>query len=62
MYFTDVVIYLKSAVSAVTEGSNYAVNITVEPTTLMASFDVILQTYSCGGCTAANCKEKQLIK
>ena len=57
LYFTDVIVNLQSQVSAVTEGDTYVVNVSVEPTTLMASFDVIVQTYSCGGCNGANCKQ-----
>ena len=51
---------LQSQVSAITEGDTYLVNVNVEPTTLMASFDVIVQTYSCGGCNGANRKRRYL--
>ena len=52
LYFIDVIVNLQSGVSAVTEGSDYLANITVEPTDLEANVDVIVQTYSCG----ADCK------
>lgn len=56
MYYTDAIVTLRSQVSAVTEGSRYVASVSVKPTTLMASFDVIVQTYSCSGCSAANRK------
>lgn len=58
-FLTDVTVNLQSQVSAVTEGTNYTANINVinvEPTTLMTTVDVIVQTYSCGGCKGANRK------
>ena len=60
MYFTDVTVNLQSNFSAVTEGNSYVVNVSVEPTTLMERFDVIVQTYFCGGCNGANCKQQPL--
>lgn len=60
MYFTDVIVNLQSQISAVTEGSSYVVNVSVEPTTIMASFNVIVQTYFCGGCNGANRKQQPL--
>ena len=56
MYFADVIVSLLSQVSAVAEGNDYTVNVSVEPTTLLANFDVIVQTYPCGGCNGANRK------
>lgn len=59
IYFTDVTVNLKSEVSAVLEGEHYVANVSVEPTTLLGrktTFDVIVQTYTCGGYIAADCK------
>ena len=60
MCFTDVTVNLQSQISTVTEGSTYVFNVNVEPTTLMASFDVLVQTYFCGGCNGANRKSQFL--
>ena len=61
-YYTDVTVTFHSQVNAVTEGNSYVVHIGVEPTTLMASFDVIVQTYSCGGYSTATRKRYLLVK
>ena len=57
---TDVTVNLKSQVNAVTEGNSSVANVSVEPTSLMANFVVIVQTYFCGGCSGANRKEEPL--
>ena len=56
-----VTVNLQPQVSAVAEGGTYVANITVEPTTLMATFDVIVQTYFCDGCNGANRKQQYLL-
>ena len=61
-YHTDVTVMFQSQVNAVTEGNSYVVHIGVEPTSLMASFDVIVQTYSCGGYSTATRKRYLLVK
>ena len=50
----DVTVSLRSQVKSVIEGNDYVANIGFEPTDLMTSFEVIVETYSCGGSTGAN--------
>jgi len=54
--FVVVVVNLEGGSADVTEGGNYSVFVSVEPTTLLASFDVIVETYMCGEHLAASCK------
>ena len=61
-YYTDVMVMFQSQVNAVTEGNSYVAHISVEPTSLMASFDVIVQTYSCGGYSTATRKRYLLVQ
>ena len=56
MHLIGVTVNLQSGVSAVIEGSEYVATITVEPTNLEAIVDVIVETYTCGGCNGANRK------
>ena len=49
-----VTVSLRSQVKSVIEGNDYVANIGIEPTDLMTSFDVIVETYSCGGSIEAN--------
>ena len=51
-----VTVNLASQVESVVEGNDYVASIRVEPTDLMTSFNVIVETYSCGGCIGANRK------
>ena len=49
-----VTVSLRSQVESVVEGNGYVASINVEPTDLMTSFNVTVETYSCGGCIGAN--------
>ena len=56
MLFVVVVVNLEGGSPDATEGSNYTAFVSAEPTNLMTSFDVIVETYMCGECLAATRK------
>lgn len=47
---------LRAGFGDATEGSDFSVFVSVEPTNLMTSFDVIIETYVCGDLLAATRK------